>query len=82
MAWIAAADAHPLPLFTPTLAATVGSVVLSSAPQSATLRIPLNARVPFQVTEEESSLTVRLYGAARQRGLDALRRRGLAWWSR
>jgi N-acetylmuramoyl-L-alanine amidase len=63
VAWVAASDAHALPLFTPPLAATVGSVVLSSAPQSATLRIPLNARVPFQVTEQESSVTVRLYGA-------------------
>jgi len=63
VAWVTASDAHPLPLFTPPLSATVGSVVLTSAPESATLRIPLNARVPFQVTEEESSLTVRLYGA-------------------
>ena len=64
VAWVTVADAHPLPLFTPALSATVGSVVLSSQPQSATLRIPLNARVPFQVTEQESSITVRLYGAA------------------
>jgi N-acetylmuramoyl-L-alanine amidase len=63
VAWVGVADAHPLPVFTPPLAATVGSVVLSSAPQSVTLRIPLNARVPFQVTEEESSITVRIYAA-------------------
>jgi N-acetylmuramoyl-L-alanine amidase len=63
VAWVGVADAHPLPVFTPPLAATVGSVVLSSAPQSVTLRIPLNARVPFQVTEEESSITVRIYSA-------------------
>ncbi len=63
VAWIPAADAHLLPLFTPPLTATVGSVVLSSAPKSATLRIPLSARVPYLVTEDESSITVRIYGA-------------------
>jgi N-acetylmuramoyl-L-alanine amidase len=63
VAWIPAVDAHILPLFTPPLTATVGSVVLSSAPKSATLRIPLSARVPYLVTEEESSITVRIYGA-------------------
>jgi len=49
---------------TPPLEATVGSVSLTSAPKSATLRIPLSARVPFLVTETESSITVRLYGAS------------------
>ena len=64
LAWINAAEAHALPTGTPPLAATVGSVVLSSAPKSATLRIPLSARVPYLVTEDESSITVRLYGAS------------------
>lgn len=64
LAWINAADAHALPSGTPPLSATVGSVVLTSAPKAATLRIPLSARVPYLVTEDESSLTVRLYGAA------------------
>ena len=61
----------------PPLEAVVGSVVLSSAPKAATLRIPLSARVPYLVTETESSLTVRLYGALGRRELDALRRGGL-----
>jgi N-acetylmuramoyl-L-alanine amidase len=64
VAWVPAVDAHPLPLFTPPLAATVGSVVLTSAPTAATLRIPLSARVPYLVTEDASSITVRLYGAS------------------
>jgi len=63
LAWISAADAHALPPGTPPLDAIVGSVTLSSAPTSATLRIPLSARIPYLVTEEESSVTVRLYGA-------------------
>ncbi len=64
LAWINAADAHALPAGTPPLEAIVGSVVLSSAPKAATLRIPLSARVPYLVTETEKSLTVRLYGAS------------------
>jgi N-acetylmuramoyl-L-alanine amidase len=64
LAWIAVADAHPLPAGTPPLHATVGAVSLSSGPSSATLRIPLNARVPYLVSEDESSVTVRLYGAS------------------
>jgi N-acetylmuramoyl-L-alanine amidase len=62
-AWISSSEAHALPVGTPPLEATVGSVALSSAPKSATLRIPLSARVPYLVSETESSLTVRLYGA-------------------
>ncbi len=64
LAWITAADAHALPEGTPPLEAIVGSVSLASAPTSATLRIPLSARVPYLVTEEASSVTVRLYGAS------------------
>ncbi len=63
LAWITAADAHALPAGTPPIEAIVGSVSLTSAPTSATLRIPLSARVPFLVSEDESSITVRLYGA-------------------
>ncbi len=64
LAWITAADAHALPAGTPPLEAIVGSVSLTSAPKSATLRIPLSARVPYLVSETESSITVRLYGAS------------------
>jgi N-acetylmuramoyl-L-alanine amidase len=64
LAWITAGDAHALPAGTPPLEAIVGSVSLTSAPTSATLRIPLSARVPYLVTETESSVTVRLYGAS------------------
>jgi N-acetylmuramoyl-L-alanine amidase len=41
----------------------VGSVVLQPAADRVTLRIPLSARIPFQIAEEESSLALRLYGA-------------------
>ncbi|HEX5004274.1 MAG TPA: N-acetylmuramoyl-L-alanine amidase [Gemmatimonadales bacterium] len=64
LAWITAADAHALPAGTPSLSATVGSVSLASAPNSAVLRIPLSARLPYLVTETESAITVRIYGAA------------------
>lgn len=63
-AWVPAADAFALPAGTPAQTTTVGSVALSAAPTGATLRIPLSARVPYQVTEDERSLTVRLYGAS------------------
>ncbi len=64
IAWINATDAHALPEGTPPLDASVGSVSLTSAPKSATLRIPLSARVPYLVSETESSITVRIYGAS------------------
>ena len=64
LAWITVADALPLPAGTPALSANVGSVALTSGPTSSTLRIPLSARVPYLVTEDESSLTVRLYAAS------------------
>src|SRR5216683_1779346 len=40
------------------------AVPLVSAARAAILRVPLPARLPFQVTEHERSLTLRLYGAA------------------
>src|SRR5216117_1876881 len=42
----------------------VSSVRLTSGPRSVTLRVPLPARLPYQITERERSLTVRLYGGA------------------
>lgn len=63
-AWVNAADVVPLPAGTPPPAGVVGSVRLESGPASVTLRVPLPARLPFQVTEQERSVTLRLYGAA------------------
>lgn len=64
VAWVNAADAIPLPPGTPPPGGTVGSVRLAPGPRSLMLRVPLPARVPFQVSEGERSLTLRLYGVA------------------
>jgi len=63
VAWVNAADVIPLPAGTPAPGGAVGPVRLAPGPQSVTLRVPLPARLPFQVTERERSLTLRLYGA-------------------
>ncbi|HYT05370.1 MAG TPA: N-acetylmuramoyl-L-alanine amidase [Gemmatimonadales bacterium] len=64
VAWVTAADVVALPAGTPPPGGTVGSVRLLPGPKSVTLRVPLPARLPFQVTEGEKSLTLRLYGGA------------------
>jgi N-acetylmuramoyl-L-alanine amidase len=62
VAWVNTTDVVPLPPETPPPGGNVGSVRLAAAPQSLTLRVPLPARVPFQVEEGDRSLTLRLYG--------------------
>ncbi len=62
VAWVNAADVVPLPAGTPPPGGIVGPVRLVPGATSLLLRIPLPARVPFQVVESERSLTVRLYG--------------------
>ncbi|MEO8030951.1 MAG: N-acetylmuramoyl-L-alanine amidase [Gemmatimonadota bacterium] len=62
-AWVPVADAQPLPSGMPQVRATVGSVTLTPAERSLTLRIPLNARAPFQIVEDDHRLTLRLYSA-------------------
>src|SRR3989449_11785250 len=42
----------------------VGSVRLQPGPASITLRVPLPQKLPFQVSEQERALTLRLYGVA------------------
>ena len=64
VAWVNTADVVPLGPDTPPPGGNVGSVRLSSTPRSLTLRVPLPARIPFQVEEAERSLTLRLYGVA------------------
>ena len=66
VAWVNSADVVPLDAGTPPPGGIVGSVRLSGggAPQSLLLRVPLPARVPFQVEESDRSLTLRLYGVA------------------
>jgi N-acetylmuramoyl-L-alanine amidase len=64
VAWVNAADVVPLPPGTPPPGGVVSSVRLASGPKSVTLRVPLPARLPYQITERERSLTLRLYGGA------------------
>ncbi len=62
VAWVNEADVVRLPRGTPPPGGVVSSVRLASGPKSVTLRVPLPARLPFQITERERRLTVRLYG--------------------
>lgn len=64
VAWVNTADVVPLASGTPPPGGVVGSVRLVSAPRSVTLRVPLPARLPFQVAERERQLTLRVYGGA------------------
>ena len=63
-AWVPVAEARRLPRGLPAPHATVGSVMVTASRDRVTLRIPLTGRVPFQVTESERSLALRLYSAA------------------
>lgn len=63
-AWVNAVDVQPLPAGTPPPGGVVGSVRLQPGATSVTLRVPLPARLPYRVEEDERSLTLRLYGAA------------------
>ena len=64
VAWVSAGDVVALAAGTPPPRGAVGSVRLASGPKSVTLRVPLPAWLPFQVTERDRSVTLRLYGAA------------------
>ena len=64
VAWVNEADVVRLPPGTPPPGGVVSSVRLASGPKSVTLRVPLPARLPFQITERERSVTLRLYGGA------------------
>jgi N-acetylmuramoyl-L-alanine amidase len=64
VAWVNAADVVALAPGTSPPGGVVGSVRLTPGPASITLRVPLPARLPFQVTERERTLTLRLYGGA------------------
>ena len=64
VAWVNEADVVRLPPGTPPPGGVVSSVRPASGPKSVTLRVPLPARLPFQITERERSLTLRLYGGA------------------
>lgn len=82
--WIGVSDAQPLPLGMPPLRSVVGSATLTPQADRVSFRIPLNQRIPFQVTETEHGLELRLYSAVgdvnwiRYGGSDSLVRR-IAW---
>lgn len=61
-AWVNAAEVVPLPFGTPSPGGVVGSVRLTPGPHSITLRVPLPARLPFQVSEHGRKLSLRVYG--------------------
>jgi N-acetylmuramoyl-L-alanine amidase len=62
-AWVAAADAIPVPGNLPSGGAVVSSVRVTRATDRVAIRIPVSWRVPFKVLEEEKRLTVNLFGA-------------------
>jgi len=64
VAWVNDADVVPLVAGTPPPKGVVGSVRLTPGHTSVTLRVPLPARLPFQVTEHDRALTLRIYGGA------------------
>ena len=67
IAWVNATDVVPLAPGTPPPGGRVGSVRLVHEPASVILRVPLPARIPFQVSEtgdDGRELTLRLYGVA------------------
>jgi N-acetylmuramoyl-L-alanine amidase len=61
-AWVAAAEAYPVPGARPG-PHVVGSVTLYPHHDRVTARIPVGARIPFQVVETERELALVLYGA-------------------
>jgi N-acetylmuramoyl-L-alanine amidase len=62
-AWVPASDARPLPAGLPAPSAVVGSVTMTPLADRVSVRIPLTQRVPFQVLENERTLTLQFYGA-------------------
>lgn len=62
-AWVPAAEVRLLPAGAPPVDAAVAAVRFSPEPEFIDLRIPLPARVPFQVSEEESALHIDVFGA-------------------
>ncbi len=62
-AWVAVSEASPLPggFLSPQV---IGSLTLTPRSDRVVVRIPVGARIPFQILEAERALSVRLYGAA------------------
>lgn len=60
-AWVPAADARPVP--EPAGPSVVGSLTLTPLADRATLRIPLSTPVAYEITENDRTLVITLYGA-------------------
>lgn len=61
-AWVAWAETVPLP-FEPTTPAVIGSVVMHPSADRVRIRIPVSRRAPFEVTETEREIKLRIYDA-------------------
>lgn len=61
-AWVPAGDAQPLARGLPAPSAVAGSVTLTPLPDRVLLRVPLGARIPFEVRAGERALALHLYG--------------------
>jgi N-acetylmuramoyl-L-alanine amidase len=62
-AWVAAADAIPVPGNLPSRGAVVSSIRVTRSADRVAIRVPVSWRVPFKVLEEEKRLTVQFFGA-------------------
>ena len=61
-AWVASAETVPLP-FEPMAPAVVGSVLVHPDSDRVRIRVPVSRRAPFEVTETEREITLRIYDA-------------------
>jgi N-acetylmuramoyl-L-alanine amidase len=61
-AWVAAAETAPLST-QPVAPAVVGSVVVQPDSDRLRVRVPISRRAPFEVTETERDITLRVYDA-------------------
>ncbi len=62
-AWVDGTEVEILPVGTPAPSSRVGSLSLRPGEESVVVRIPLQARLPFHVAEDERNLSLTLYGA-------------------
>lgn len=82
--WVSAGDAQQLPIGMPPVRAVVGSATLTPAADRVTFRLPLSQRVPYQLSETETGIVLRLYSASgdvnwiRYGGTDSYVK-GIAW---
>lgn len=63
VAWVPAGDVRLLPAGAPPVGGAVAAVRFSPEPEHIDLRIPLPARLPYQVREDRSRLHIDVFGA-------------------